>query len=141
MSITSHRKTALIAFFDEAWNAGDMTACDRYLGDAYTIHHDPHDPWHGQTLTRDGFKERLRVSRAPFPDQRFTIDALVEEGDRVVAAWHWTGTMLGAVGPFPPTGRPVTMTGITVYYFSGDRITGHWQEVNRLGVFQQLQGR
>jgi predicted ester cyclase len=31
------------------------------------------------------------------------------------------------------------MTGATVYSFdSDDRITGHWQVIDRLGVFQQL---
>ncbi|PLY01441.1 MAG: hypothetical protein C0622_07340 [Desulfuromonas sp.] len=28
--------------------------------------------------------------------------------------------------------------GATVYYFAGDRITGHWQIADRLSIFQQL---
>ena len=40
---------------------------------------------------------------------------------------------------FPPTGRVLRMSGITIYYFDGGgRLTGHWQMVDRLGVFQQL---
>lgn len=31
------------------------------------------------------------------------------------------------------------MPGATVYYFENDRIAGHWQIVDRLSVFQQLQ--
>ena len=27
---------------------------------------------------------------------------------------------------------------ITVYYFDGERLTGHWQITDRLGVYQQL---
>jgi hypothetical protein len=30
------------------------------------------------------------------------------------------------------------MSGATVYYFEGERLSGHWQIVDRLGVFQQL---
>ena len=40
---------------------------------------------------------------------------------------------------FPATGSPVTMSGATVYYFDAlNRICGHWQIVDRLGVYQQL---
>jgi steroid delta-isomerase-like uncharacterized protein len=136
---TSH--AALIAeFFEDVWNTGDTSACDRYLADRYTIHHDPGDPWHGQTLTRDGFKERLRVSRAPFPDQRFVIDATFPSSDAIAVTWHWTGTHLGDLPGLPATGKQITMTGATVYYIENERITGHWQVVDRLGVYQQIAG-
>jgi predicted ester cyclase len=39
---------------------------------------------------------------------------------------------------FPATGRSIKMSGATVYYFEGERITGHWQITDRLGVYQQL---
>ncbi len=38
-------------------------------------------------------------------------------------------------------GRTIRMSGATAYTFDDeDRITGHWQVTDRLGVFQQLQG-
>ena len=30
------------------------------------------------------------------------------------------------------------MSGATVYYFDDEKIVGHWQITDRLGVFQQL---
>jgi len=30
------------------------------------------------------------------------------------------------------------MSGLTIYYFDGDRISGHWQIVDRMSVYQQL---
>ncbi|MFZ1105849.1 MAG: ester cyclase [Hyphomicrobiaceae bacterium] len=36
-------------------------------------------------------------------------------------------------------GKPMTMSGATVYYFDDrGRIIGHWQIVDRLGIYQQL---
>jgi steroid delta-isomerase-like uncharacterized protein len=110
------------------------------VASSYTIHHDPGDPWAGQTLDVAGFERRLRVSRAPFPDQRFDVQALFENRDAVVATWTWAATHHGELPGFPATGRSITMSGATVYYFDADdRLTGHWQIADRLGVFQQLQ--
>jgi steroid delta-isomerase-like uncharacterized protein len=93
-------------------------------------------------LNRDEFKQRLRVSRAPFPDQRFTIVNMIAEGDTVAACWTWAGTQTGDLPGFSASGRRVTMSGMTFYFFdAAGRISGHWQAVDRLGVMMQLQGR
>lgn len=84
-TITSPRKQILVDFFREVWNAGDVDACPTYLAPSYTIHHDPGDPWAGQTLDVAGFQDRLRISRAPFPDQVFEIRGLFEDRDVVAA--------------------------------------------------------
>ena len=40
---------------------------------------------------------------------------------------------------FPATGRVIRMSGATAYFFDAeDRLTGHWQITDRLGVYQQL---
>jgi steroid delta-isomerase-like uncharacterized protein len=134
------RKDILRNFIAEVWNAGDVEACDRYLAPRYTIHHDPGDPWHGRTLDPDGFRARLVQSRAPCPDQRFVIHELFEDGDAVVMTWFWTGTHGGDIAGFAASGKTLRMSGATVYYFEGDRLCGHWQMVDRLGVYQQLAG-
>ena len=135
------RKTRLTDFFEQVWNQGDETVVPDYLAPQYTVRHDPGDPWHGETLDQAGFCARLRAGSAPFPDQRFVIQRMMAEGDTVAVAWTWRGTHAGNVGGFAPTGRVICMTGMTLYDFDArDRLTGHWQEVDRLGVFRQLAG-
>lgn len=133
-------KEFLARFIQEVWSDGMVDAADHYLAPVYTIHHDPGDPWDGQRLDLAGFKNRVRKSRAPFPDQRFTIHELTAESGRVVASWFWTGTHMGDMAGFPASGKPISMSGITVYYFDAGRIAGHWQISDRLGVYQQLGG-
>jgi steroid delta-isomerase-like uncharacterized protein len=135
------RKARVQRFLEEVWNQGDADAAARYLAPRYTIHHDPGDPWDGQVLDLEGYKARLRASRAPCPDQRFTVLTVSadDEARIVVATWQWRGTHTAALAGFAPTGRLLHMTGATVYSFDEDeRLTGHWQVVDRLGVFQQL---
>jgi hypothetical protein len=100
------RKEILARFMEEVWNGGDEAAVDRYLAPASAIEHDPGDPWHGKTLSREDFKHRLRTSRAPFPDQRFTIVHSASEGDRVAIAWTWTATHQGDMPGFPAPAAP-----------------------------------
>lgn len=139
MALLQNNKDTLARFIDEVWNEGDAEAAGHYLAAAYTIHHDPGDPWDRKTLDLEGYKERVRVSRAPFPDQAFDIQELVAEEQKVVMTWLWQATHRGDLPGFPATGRTITMSGATVYFFDEQgRITGHWQITDRLGVFQQL---
>ncbi len=131
-------KEILSRFFVQVWNQGNEAAVDDFLADTYTIHHDPGDPWHGKTLNPGEFKERLRVSRAPFPDQEFVIQKMTGEDNRLAVCWLWSGTHTGDMPGFPATGRTINMSGFTLYYFDEQRICGHWQVSDRLSVFQQL---
>jgi steroid delta-isomerase-like uncharacterized protein len=134
------RKALLAEFIRTVWSEGNVDECDRYLADRYTIHHDPGDPWDGKQLDVAGFKERVRLSRAPFPDQRFDIQEMFADGDAVVATWLWSATHTGDLPGFPATQRPINMSGATVYYFDAqDRLRGHWQITDRLAIFRQLQ--
>jgi len=134
----SPRKALLTEFLERVWSQGEVDAVDDYLADTYTIHNDPGDPWDGKTLSSEGFKERLIRSRAVVPDQKFTPVEMIEEGDRVAVSWSWEGTHLGDMPGLPATGRPIRMTGLTIYSFSGGRLSGHWQLADRLGIYQQI---
>lgn len=132
-------KSKLAAFLSDIWTNGYLDLIPRYVGDHYRVHHDPGDPWEGQLLSQDGFRHRVETSRAAAPDQVFTPVDMVAEGRRVAVAWTWTGTHLGDLPGFPASGRPISMSGLTIYSFDGwDKLTGHWQIADRLGVAQQL---
>jgi len=133
------RKRLLAAFIEEVWSQGRIEACDDFVGETYTVRHDPGDPWDGQTLSPSGFKERVRLSRAPFPDQRFTLETVLEDGNAVAIAWTWAASHKGNIAGFSATGAHLTMSGLTIYDFDEtNRILGHWQVADRLSVFQQL---
>lgn len=138
MPTANDNEQLLRSFLAEVWNAGHIDASDRFIAPAYTIHHDPGDPWHGKTLDLAGYKERVRLSRAPFPDQVFDIQDILAGQDKVMITWLWKGTHQGDFPGFPATGNKITMSGATVYYVRKGRFTGHWQITDRLGVFMQL---
>jgi steroid delta-isomerase-like uncharacterized protein len=135
--VPDNRQT-LDRFIQQVWNEGDASAADAFLADEYVIHSDPGDPWDGQTLSREAFKQRLAVSRSPFPDLRFDIVETIADGDRVAIAWMMRGTQTGALGDRPASGRAIDVHGMTMYYFRGGRITGHRQILDRIAVARQL---
>lgn len=140
MSATADvRKQRLVRFIRRVWDEGDVEAADAWLAATYRIHHDPGDPWDGMTLDRAAFRARVRQSRAAFPDQRFDIQGLFADGEGVAMSWLWAATHAGDLPAFPASGRTIRMSGLTVYFFdAADRLTGHWQVTDRLGVYRQL---
>ncbi|EIZ80964.1 hypothetical protein WSK_0356 [Novosphingobium sp. Rr 2-17] len=137
---TEHpHKQRLARFIRQVWDEGDVDASGAYLGETYTIHHDPGDPCDGMILDLAGFKDRVRQSRAAFPDQRFAIQGMFADGDSVVMSWLWAATHSGDLPGFAATGKTIRMSGATVYGFDDRvRLTGHWQVTDRLGVYWQL---
>jgi steroid delta-isomerase-like uncharacterized protein len=136
--MSEENQRTLERFIDDVWNRGDLDTIDAYLSGSYTVAHDPGDPWDGQTLSVEGFRERVRASRAPIPDQSFDIRSMLSDEKTVCITWLWRGTHRGEIAGFAPTGRELTMSGATVYYFEDGKITGHWQIADRLGIYQQL---
>ena len=132
------RKEFLRRFLDEVWTGGDADAAGKYLAPSYTIYHDPGDPWQGQTLDVNGFKDRLVKSRAVAPDQVFTVREMIEEDDRIAVSWTWQGTHSGNLPGIPATGKRMKMSGLTIYYFDDGRLSGHWQIADRLSIYQQI---
>jgi predicted ester cyclase len=98
----------------------------------------PGDPWEGQTLDVQAFKQRLISSRSPFSDLRFELEEFVEQANRVAIGWTMRGTNSGAFGGRAATRRAIAVHGLTVYYFTDGQIIGPRQVVDRLTVAQQL---
>jgi steroid delta-isomerase-like uncharacterized protein len=126
------------AFMNRVWNAGDLSAIEEFVSTRYTIHSDPGDPWDGQELDREGFKQRLVASRAAFPDLEFEIDDVVCQDSRVALSWTMRGTNSGSLAGHAPSGSRIEAKGLTIYYVDAGRLTGHRQVVDRLAIVQQL---
>ncbi len=130
--------TLLRCFIESVWDRGELDRLDDFLAPTYVIRHNPGDPWDGQTLDRKGFAERLRISRAPFPNQRFRILESFEDDDKAAIFWAWRGVHDGDLQGFPATGKTVFMSGATTYFFEAGKLSGHWQVADRLSVMKQL---
>ena len=135
MSVEANK--ALIGHWVAAYNAGNLDIIDEIMTPDL-ITHIPTPPGGMIVEGRAGLKQSLAGIRAALPDQHETLDDLIADGDRV--AWRWTlhGHNRGPLGPIPPTGRPVRITGIEIWRFADGQVVELWNEVDVLGFMQQL---
>jgi len=96
---------------------------------------------HSASLTMQGleaFKQFVWMYLTAFPDLTATIEDMIAEGDKVVSRVTYRGTHKGALMGIPPTGKQVTVTGITIVRFVGGKGVEIWGNNDDLGLLQQL---
>jgi steroid delta-isomerase-like uncharacterized protein len=75
---------------------------------------------------------------AAFPDLKFDIHDMFAEGDRVVVRYTITGTNQGSYMGAPPTGKKISLNGISIYKIAGGKLAESWGVYDRLSLMQQL---
>lgn len=119
---------------DEFWNGGQMSVLDKlYVEDLAN-----HDPTMPQLQGRSGMGEMHTIFHTALPDMRVQIEELIAEGDLVAKRWTVRGTQNGEMAGVPPTGKPVTMTGTTIYRIVDGQIRECWWNYDMLGTLQQV---
>ena len=118
---------------EEGWNQGNTAVFDELLTPDY-VGHDPSGPVHGP----EGFKQFYATYRTAFPDTTITIEDQIAEGDMVASRWTATGTHQGPLMGIPPSGKRVTITGITITRFASGKEVESWFNYDTLGMLQQL---
>ena len=62
----------------------------------------------------DGVKANVEKYLAGFSNARCTVDDQIVEGDKVATRWTGKGTHDGEIAGIAPTGKEVTITGLTI---------------------------
>jgi steroid delta-isomerase-like uncharacterized protein len=119
---------------EEVWSKGNLAVADELLATNFVFHYAPP----GLASDREGYKQLVSMVRAAYPDRQITIEDLIAEGDKVAYRWSWRGTHTGEIHGIAPTGKQVTMTGISINRIEGGKIVEEWGEMDRLGLMQQL---
>jgi steroid delta-isomerase-like uncharacterized protein len=120
---------------DDIWNRGDLAAVDEVMAED-ALYHGPHMP--GGTGGREEWAGAIRMYRTAFPDSHVTYEELIVCGSTVVGRWSATGTHTRPLPGLAPTGRRITIGGITIYRLSGGRIVEAWEQLDMLGMWTQL---
>jgi steroid delta-isomerase-like uncharacterized protein len=127
--------------FAQALNAHDLEAFAALFADRYVNHQasaaaPPPAGVAPKAATVAFFGARL----TGLPDLTVSIEATVEEGDRVAASFVYEGTHQGVSLGVPPTGRRLRFTSCDIFRVADDRIVEHWGMGDIAGVLAQLRG-
>ena len=93
-----------------------------------------------QRFGREGFKAYGQGLNTAFPDMTIRHDMVVteEDGQYQMILWTFEANHTGPLGPIPPTGRKVTMSGIDVFRVENGEIQELYLAQDALGLMQQL---
>lgn len=120
---------------EEVWNLGQP---DR-VGDFYSAEHVRHDASLPEDLIGlEALQGHVEGQRRAFPDGRLELNEILVEGDRFALRWNFSGTHQGGFAGIPPTGRKVTMGGLSVGRVADGKIAEVWESGDLLAVLRQL---
>jgi steroid delta-isomerase-like uncharacterized protein len=132
--MSEENKALIQRFVEEAFNKGNVDVADEVYSPTF-LSHEPTGPVERSPEYVENF---VNMYLSAFPDGRTTMEDLVAEGGRVAYRWTYRGTHQGELMGIPPTGREVTITGITIDSVSDGRIAEEWNHFDQLGLLQQL---
>ncbi len=130
---TEENKAKIRRVYEETINTGNMAVVDELYSPDHELYASP-DTIHGP----EGFKQFIMMYRSAFPDLHFIIDDLLAEGDKVVSRYTAHGTHRGSLQGIAPTGKQVTVTGITINRIANGKVVESWLNFDALGMLQQL---
>ena len=99
--------------------------------------------WHGPYALgtirgKPQYEQILRAILGGFPDVKVSPEAIFSEDELVTTRYSWTGTHTGMFLGIAPTGRQVTVTGISIYRVANGKIAEEWFQQDFLGLLQQI---
>ena len=121
-------------FFAVGPSKGDLAAADALLAERFSLHVPL--PIEGPGI--EAINNVITTCRAAFHGLNVTIEDMMADGDKVTCRFTARGVHGGAFMGFPPTGRPIVMTGIEIFRLENGRIAELWGEANLMGLAQQL---
>ncbi len=121
-------------FIEEVVSGGDNEATGKYFHDDVV----EQVPLPGQGPGLAGLKEVLSGLRAAFQDMQWSVEEQIEEGEKVVTRFVWTGTHQAEFFGVPATGRNVSVWGVVIDRFVDGKIKETRIIMDGLGLMAQL---
>lgn len=135
MSELAQNERLMQRYFEEVWNQGRVEALDELIDPSY-VNHSPGipDPVPGP----EGLKPIIQAIRKGIPDLRFTIHDMVLSADKVAVRSTMTGTHLGELFGFAPTGKKIQVAQMQIERIVNGKIIEHWRQSDDLSLMRQL---
>lgn len=114
-------KRAAQSYFDRVLNHGDMDCADQIFASNLAFHYPL-----GNLIGADVVKTYIQTVRTAFPDIAFEVASLIGEERHVSARWSLSGTQTGDFKGKPPTGKRVSLPGITWIEVDEGQIQEMW---------------
>ena len=123
----------IVRKFIELSVAGDENGLENLYDSRVIFHHAGMSD-----LNVKSYRKLDEDNHKAFPDQRWTIDDLIAEGDFVVARTTFRGTHKGMLQNISPSNRQVNLPMVLVFRLSNGKISELWAEYDQLNLMVQI---
>jgi predicted ester cyclase len=121
----------LARLFEESFNNEETWRIEKVVAE----HFMDHGPYVGGA----DFRQRLATVRAVLPDAVLHVDEVIRQGDFVATRWTIHGTHEGKTLGIAPTGRKVTLSGMSVERLKDGKVIEHWEFPDLKGFAEQIE--
>jgi steroid delta-isomerase-like uncharacterized protein len=137
---TEDNKALVRRYYEEIANAENVDAAtsvaDRLLAPTFAFYAlNDEQGTHGLAQ----HKEFLLWHHNAFPDQHWTVEDIVTEGEMVATHWRLRGTQRGEFLSVAPTGKQIAVQGMDLFRLADDRITELRRFFDLMDLMQQLE--
>ena len=121
--------------YEEVWNKRRVELVDELMSPSHAMHSN-HVP--DSCIGPEAYKREMARFVTGFPDLRFSVEDMVAENEKVAVAWTISGTHKGEFRGISPTGKKVSIEGITINHIANGKIMDSYISLDYLGLMQQL---
>ncbi len=133
--MSTENKNIVRRLYDEVWNKRKLDVVDELISPTHALL----DPFvSGSQVGPQLYRRRVVDLTSSFPDLRFSLDDIIAEKEKVVVSWVISGTHKGEFMNIAPSGKKVTVEGITIHYIRDGKILDSNARWDALGLLRQL---
>jgi steroid delta-isomerase-like uncharacterized protein len=133
--MSMENKAIVRRLYEEVWNKRRVELVDELMSPSHAMH-DSHLPDSG--VGPEAYKRNVARFVTGFPDLHLAVEDMVAENDKVAVAWTISGTHKGEFRGVSPTGKKVSLEGITINHIANGKIMDSYVSADYLGLMQQL---
>ena len=133
--MSMENKTIIRRLYREVWNERKLEVVDELLSASHALQ----DPVvSGSQVGPELYKRRVMEMTTGFPDLCFTIEDTIAEGEKFVTCWTISGTHQKEYMGIAPTGKKISLEGITIHHIRKGKILDSYARWDVLGLMRQL---
>ena len=118
-----------------AWNEADTALVEEVFAAGYIRQGSGVD---GELVGLDALEALIMAQHEGFPDWRLTYDEVLPAQGTLTLRWTVTGTNQGSYQGQPPTGKPVSVEGLSLVKVVEGQVTDEWAYYDTLDVWLQM---
>ena len=132
--MSEENKNLVRFYFDEILNKKNLDGIEPVItGDSFF--RAPNMP---EARGCEETRQAVLAVHTAFPDICYAIEDMIAEGDRVVARWSVTGTQKGEWMGIKPTGKALSISGVSIFRILEGKIAEQLVQFDSLGAIKQL---